>query len=443
VSLLLNVLRCPEGVVPETRSVNDGEVTIGRGDESDWVLDDPERHLSKRHCVVVHRSGGWWVQDVSTNGTFVNGESAPLGPQAVRGLKTGDRLYLGPYEIEVSIEDEASGRPEESAIAQCPRKDSSSDDDPFAGWGLPEAPSHDEPGPVASLGSGARLPENFDPLRLDIDELSSRGPTHPDHSPAVQDAFRAPRAVAELLPEDWDDEPGRAATAQPEQPALLPPDQVIAPAAPPSEPPAVTAQAAYDPEPGGELAAFLRGAGLPQALPADPIAAMEQLGRAFREVVSGLRSTMMARAAVKSEFRISQTAIRPHGNNPLKFSIDDNDALAALLGVGRRVEMLPEAAVAEALRDIRLHELASAAAMQAAARALLAQLDPDPIRHEAERAGMNLVPAAAKGRAWDAFESLYAKTTKALADDFDSVFGRAFARAYEQTWQEITVPEQN
>jgi type VI secretion system FHA domain protein len=170
---------------------------------------------------------------------------------------------------------------------------------------------------------------------------------------------------------------------------------------------------------------------------------MEQLGRTFREVVSGLRGTLMARAAVKSEFRINQTAIRPRGNNPLKFSIDDDDALAALLGIGRRVEMLPESAVAEALRDMRLHELASAAAMQTAVRALLARLDPDPIRREAERAGLSLLPAAAKARAWDAFESLYEKTTKALTDDFDSVFGRAFARAYEQARDEMTGSDQN
>ena len=91
---------------------------------------------------------------------------------------------------------------------------------------------------------------------------------------------------------------------------------------------------------------------------------MEELGGAFRALVSGLRETLIARAAIKDEFRIAQTVIRARGNNPLKFSASDDDAMLALLGrrpphrYGRR------RGGAEALRDIRLHELATMAAMQ-------------------------------------------------------------------------------
>jgi predicted component of type VI protein secretion system len=40
---------------------------------------------------------------------------------------------------------------------------------------------------------------------------------------------------------------------------------------------------------------------------------------------------------------------------------------------------------------------------------------------------MALLPAQRKARAWDAYEALHARTVLALADDFDSVFGNAFA----------------
>ena len=161
---------------------------------------------------------------------------------------------------------------------------------------------------------------------------------------------------------------------------------------------------------------------------------MLALGKAFRNLVAGLRAVLIARAAIKSEFRIEQTMIRARGNNPLKFSAGDDDALAALLGTGRRTDMAPHEAVADALRDIRLHELASIAAMQAAVRALLDGLDPAKLRAQAEQGGgMSLLPAQKKARAWDAFEALHARTVQALADDFDSVFGKAFARAYERS----------
>ena len=183
------------------------------------------------------------------------------------------------------------------------------------------------------------------------------------------------------------------------------------------------------------MAAFLRGAGMADARPPDAEAAMERLGAAFRALVVGLRQTLIERRSFKGEFRIEQTMIRARGNNPLKFSAGDDDALAALIGAGRRSEMAPAAAVAEALDDIRKHEMASMAAMQSAARALVARFDPAPLRAEGEKSG-GLLGAQKRARAFELFEKLHADTAAALADDFDSAFGKAFARAYEQALRE-------
>ena len=192
----------------------------------------------------------------------------------------------------------------------------------------------------------------------------------------------------------------------------------------------------------GLLAAFMDGAGFADMQSADPEAMMRSLGAAFRATVSGLRGVLIARASIKSEFRIEQTMIRARGNNPLKFSAGDDDALSALLGTGRRVDMAPAAAVADALRDIRLHELATMAAMQSAVRALMEGLDPKKLRAAADQgSGMSVLPAQRKARAWDAFEALHTKTIQGLSDDFDSVFGKAFARAYERAMDEVSHKE--
>jgi type VI secretion system FHA domain protein len=170
---------------------------------------------------------------------------------------------------------------------------------------------------------------------------------------------------------------------------------------------------------------------------------MLALGKAFRDLVAGLRAALIARAQIKSEFRIEQTMIQARGNNPLKFSAGDDDAMVALLGTtGRRTDMAPHEAVADALRDIRLHELASMAAMQVAVRSLLEGLDPAKLRAQTETGGgMTLLPAQKKARAWDAYEALHTRTVRALADDFDSVFGKAFARAYERSLHEVSARE--
>src|SRR5262249_50762363 len=118
-----------------------------------------------------------------------------------------------------------------------------------------------------------------------------------------------------------------------------------------------------------------------------------------------------------------------------------DDALLALLGVGRRTEMGPAEAVSDALRDMRLHEVATVAAMRSAVRALLLRFDPVKLRLAADQGGLSLVSVQKKARAWDAFEALYAKTSRALVDDFDSVFGKAFATAYERALSEALARE--
>lgn len=206
---------------------------------------------------------------------------------------------------------------------------------------------------------------------------------------------------------------------------------------PATQPPAVTPPAR---EAGAAdatlLAAFLRGAGMAGADLSDPTAAMERTGAAFRAFVTGLREVLIARAEVKSAFRIDQTMVRARGNNPLKFAAGDDDALSALLGAGRRTEMTPAAAVTEALRDIRMHELATMSAMQEAVRELLGRIEPAKLRATTESGGIGLA-VQRKAKAWELYETEFARLHESLTERFDDAFGRSFARAYEQVMAEL------
>ena len=444
-TLTLTMLRCPDAVAPETRVLKGGEFSIGRGSENDWVLPDPERFLSKRHCMLAYRAGSWQVADLSTNGTFLNGEAESIGHAQPRDLRDGDRLRLGTYEIELRIMAESAmvrravaGRSDSFALDPFARSAAPEigllDQDPLLRRGLDQ-----DPFAQALVPPSINLPPDYDPLRPEPGGAPFAGPTQADHSPHLEDAFR-PALPHSLLPDDWDHEPASQPPAAALRPAGPPAASLLAdllaPAPTPAPVPAPpTAPAAAIPN-DDLLEAFLRGTGIPDARPTDPVAVMEALGAAFRALVCGLRMTLIARSAIKGEFRIEQTMIRSRGNNPLKFSADDDDAMLALLGAGRRTEMGAADAVADALRDMRLHEIATIAAMRSAVRAMISRFDPVKLRLAAEQGGLNLVPVQRKARAWDAFEALFSQTSHALADDFDSVFGRAFARAYEQALNE-------
>ena len=194
-TLTLNMLRCPDAVAPQTCTVTGGEFSIGRGSENDWVLPDPERFLSKRHCLLAYRSGGWQLADLSTNGTFLNGEAEPIGHGQPRDLRDGDRLRLGAYEVELRIL--------EAAIPQ--RASASRSNpfalDPFASPATPSsgplgqdpllrsAPEHD-PFSQGLVPPSINLPPDYDPLAPEPAEAPFAGPTQPDHSPHLEDAFR-------------------------------------------------------------------------------------------------------------------------------------------------------------------------------------------------------------------------------------------------------------
>jgi len=502
--ITLNVLRCPDAVVPESRRSSGGDIAIGRGTESDWALSDPDRVLSKRHCVLEYRGGGWQVRDTSTNGTFVNHAQAPVGRGQVVPLSDGDRLRLGAYEIEVRV--------------QAPTGPAFPPPQQTSGWGLsaPEtsfrhpiaSPSGFESGPfqAASLPRAGGLPEDWDPFADDAPVT--------DRHPAIAESFRAP-GVTPLarLPDDWDIDtaptapPGPrtmpdvvppvlasgglpenwdplgdddqspnppvtpphlatpAATPAPLAPAILRPEPVqrpvvVAPYAPPSAtvaPGSVPAASYDDPfaepdiparvihstpppvaavvsptappaaiESAEALAALLRGIGLPASAlhAADPNAVLESAGLALRAAVSGLRALLIARADVKREFRIEQTMLRSAGNNPLKFAATDEAATVALLA-GRSGPK----AVAETVDDLTAHQVASLAATQAAARALMERLAPEGL--EAADSGGGMFGAREK-RLWEAYRRLHAQVTDQFEDDFDSAFGKEFARAYER-----------
>ena len=432
-TLTLTVLRCPDSVAAEQRQLQGGELTLGRGAECGWSLADPLKSLSRNHCKLEFFGGAWQVRDTSVNGTFVNFSVAPIGRDAVQVLRDGDRLRLGDYEIELRIEERSYSVP----VAPPP-------------YDRVEAPL---PGAAnagfANAGfAGARLPGLDAPVDFSIGlgrtarvDTGSHQRAMADHAASSADAFIPPAPAGKaIIPDDWwSAGPAPTATA-----AAVAPEPVAA-TRPAPPPPAATAVPAPPPPPlqppqprradtGGDMAsamaALIHGSDLPPDLvvraTADPEAALRNAGALLRAAITGIRALLIARGTVKREFRIEQTMLRPADNNPLKFASSDLHALAALLDP--RTPGLN--AVQESIGDLSLHQVATLAATQAAARALLERLAPSKI--EAEDGGGGLLPGAREKRLWEAYKRRHAKLLDQFEDDFESAFGTAFARAYEQ-----------
>ncbi|MEM6973782.1 MAG: type VI secretion system-associated FHA domain protein TagH [Pseudomonadota bacterium] len=186
--------------------------------------------------------------------------------------------------------------------------------------------------------------------------------------------------------------------------------------------------------------AFLEAAGIDTSAmsPEEMVETMARAGGVFRTLVEGFRDVLMNRAAIKGEFRMQQTQIRSDGNNPLKFSITPESAVEAMIQPTRRGFLEASESAREAARDIRAHEVATMTGMEAALKHLLAQVDPAELATRIETSGgLGGLFGNKKAKLWEAYETTYAKIAADVEDDFQTVFGREFARAYEDQLKKL------
>lgn len=444
-----NVPALPDGG-PLTYSITGRRgIDIGRDAHLDWVLPDPNRVVSGKHAEIRYREGGYWLHDVSANGTYLNGDSARLGEP--RRLRTGDRFEIGHYIIGVVVTGESlppeprvapvaapssdlwSADPEEAAPpVHIPREkvyrplhaqdfiDSASDlpaIQPGAGdpWSVP-APAAPEP-------------------RFEAPRFEKPRPRAPE-PPAPEPAAPEPAAPAPLA---W---------AEPEP--APPPDPIVTPMPVPARPEPMLAAPelrAAEPPPapmmpraGAGDADWVRrfeiGAGLPPGSLKDrpPEALAEEIGRMMRTATAELKMLMQARSESKSAMRsASHTIVQALNNNPIPFAPTAEDALRIMLAPQGKSYLAGEAALKKTFETLKAHQVDTFVAMQAALDGLVRELDPDAIEESLEPEGkVGGLFANRRARLWDVYRSRWQALGASHPDGIRGVFLSLFTARYDK-----------
>jgi hypothetical protein len=188
--------------------------TIGRLPDNDWVLPDPL--VSGHHARVRFLNGLFHIEDTSTNGVFVNSFENRLVPHHLYALKSGDRIFIEPFEIRASIDSEpAHSRSDPFALPKefrlpAPSAPPSRLSDPLDLLGS-GPPSQREKADLGSLGFDSRpLPAGKEPMNSRDWRKSDRYPP-PVPAPPVVPAPSPPS----LIPEDYDPLSGAAGSSLP------------------------------------------------------------------------------------------------------------------------------------------------------------------------------------------------------------------------------------
>jgi FHA domain-containing protein len=159
---------------------------IGRAENNQLVLPDPERTISRVHAQIVFRNGRYAIVDRGSNPISVNGR--PLGNGQEAFVQPGDELLIGGYSMRVEAGAAAGGaaadpfadfaglasgaplRPAGRAASPVPAAPAYVD--PLAGFGAPprSAPRAAPPPPSAPAGgapSASGIPLDWDPFASD------------------------------------------------------------------------------------------------------------------------------------------------------------------------------------------------------------------------------------------------------------------------------------
>ena len=161
---------------------------------------------------------------------------------------------------------------------------------------------------------------------------------------------------------------------------------------------------------------------------------MRQLGQLLRESTKGTVELLAARAALKREVRADVTTILASANNSLKFSPSVEVALQYLLGPKMMGFMPPVESMRDAYDDLKAHQLGVMAGMKAALAGVLERFDPKVVEGKltAGSALSNLLPSSRKARLWELFQEVHQKLATEAEEDFNTLFGAAFLKAYQQ-----------
>ncbi len=452
-----NETSLPDGG-PLSVTVSGGRgLDIGRDQHLDWALPDPTRAISGRHCEIRFRDGSYWLRDISTNGTYVNGGDHRV--QSPYRLQHGDRLEIGHYIIAVAV-DEDAGQAMAAAMPPPPRAAQ-----PESLW----TPSEEAAPPIPRRD--LMPPSHAKPVHASFIDWAADIPA-PDAAPAPPPAAAWPTAPAPQPPSQGDDfawapmQPAPLVSIEPLPPIPTPRRPAAnAPAAanPWDEPAAETAPAEAAPEPAPEpvpapppafapepvpqasampisaaefMQRFAKGAGVsPQMLSSqDSGAFAEQLGGLMRLIAEELKALLAARAESKRIARsTSQTMIQAQDNNPLKFSPTVDDALQLIFGQPRSGYLDARRAFDESFRDLKAHQIKTYSAMQHALKMLVEDLDPQAVAETTEpEGGLSGLIGSRKAKMWDAYVARWEAKTAPYENGLVDAFMIYFAECYDR-----------
>ena len=451
--LILTVEECPShsNLLNHTKVFYSCGGMIGRSERCDWVLTDAGRVVSSTHFEVRYSAGKYHLIDHSTNGTFLNDNSKPVGPGNEYELKTGDEIICGDYRLRAKL-----NLPNRGAVpsdlgnvdfldsadrttfnaGMYHKQEHASAVQDLESWLTPkqtENASHDN-----NWGIGVSDEVSFfkeenesDPLKL----LEGLGASLAANAPAEKDWWRDESSYSDQsnlhqqsmqIPTmkeavDIDALLGIAPAIDKPQPPL---QKVSIPKNNNAQTPI---EAPINPNLVNDL---IKALGLEGLTACQEPALVQEVSGMLNETLTHLIELLRARTTIKNELRVQHTLIQSVNNNPLKFSGNATEALRMLFSGGVSSFMKPVDAIKDGFEDLSDHQFAVLKATQKSYEYMLQQFDPFELAQKIRSS--TSVWGSADAKKWKAYEQYYSSLKADYEETYSRLFGEVFAKEYEK-----------
>lgn len=393
------------------------DAMIGRSKTCDWSLPDDKNFISTRHAQISFRDDSYFLKDISTNGTLLNGAAGRMTEE--RKIENGDVFQIGQYQVvamlgadtaETTLLEPAGAAPAVAnhenvtmfggSIASTWSKDANG---ALVASETPPPATQAPPPPPASTPDPTPTPAEAAPASVE----RTRPPTGGEEEEAPSEAFTRFISQNDI---DWMRGGFGGPAAQP----------------------ARTGEAAAPEE---LVQAFVDGAGLKREdISVTSLDLMSKAGELFRRLVSGMVVMVEARARAKSQMGAESTSLQVEGNNPIKFARTPEQAIKQLLNPKARGFMEAETAIEDGFVDLQSHQAATLAAIPGSLKMTLERFSPGSIKRRAENMGIlsRIIPAARDAALWANYEREFAKVAAESDEAFLEVFAKEFRKAYDK-----------
>ena len=480
--LVLRIISSPEyGTSSENSKIFDSSLAIiGRGQNTDWYLCDPQRFISSKHAEVHLRNNCFYIRDISANGIINADTDQAIGKDQELLITNGQKLLIGDYLIQAELESisaivtDTEPQPlDKPMVNEHAEWENQMDEfwgnscDPLDLLTANTTSSDIDSNKPSSLADAIERTPAFKQAMNFTPTTNLTSNSVPSNLPA-QEETHIDNSTSSGIPEDWDNT-SFSFPAKDAPPSTVAPldsqslmqehniDQVFSrpeKTRPPKRQsipaknitdksqsissPKVTSQAAANDNLLESAKAAFQQQGLDDSLLTD-VTALKWL-ELMPTVIQGTLDLLQARAAIKNEFRVHKTLLNTSENNPLKFSVNAEDAILSLFHQNRPGFQSAKTAFQQAYADINSHQSALLHGVRVAMMSLLKQFDADVLESEFSTSHKNsnfldklATSKSAQAKLWQQYKERYNNEYKLDSDDsFHRIFGENFAEAYDE-----------